>query len=185
MWFLNWTKQASGNVLTEKDFQSFLTRELLRVSRRPGVLNVACFEVKGLDKLGLEDAASVMSHIVALLKTELRKREVLAHTLPNQIALFLPDASPDEAHQILNHMLLEVQAAMRLYHLEVFTNAALLSFDKPLSLAELIGTVDALLLEANTLGNHVMLQEVAVSPKVFSAPFTVQPSKFDKYSNLA
>jgi GGDEF domain-containing protein len=184
MWFLKWAKPLSGNVLTERDFHVFLSKELLRLSRRPRVLNVACLELQGLEKLQPEDTVSVMNHIIELLKAELRKREVLAHTLPNQIVLFFPDSSPDEAHQILNTMSLEVQGAMRLYHLEVSFNAALFSFDKPLSLTEVAKMVDGLLLEANEAGTHVMLQEVAVSPKKFGAPFTVQPSKFDKYSNL-
>ncbi len=184
MWFLKWAKGLSGNVLSERDFQVFLSKELLRLSRRPRVLNVACFEVQGLAELQSEDASAVMNHIIGVLKTELRKREVLAHTLPNQIALFLPDVGADEAHQILNLMLLEVQGAMRLYHLEVAVSAALYSFDKPLSLAEVAAAIDGLLLETNALGSHVMLQEVAVTPKQFSAPFTVQPSEFDKYSSL-
>jgi GGDEF domain-containing protein len=184
MWLLNWAKPSSGNVFTEREFQVFLTKELLRLAHRQRVFNVACFEVQGLDKLESADATAVMSHIVELLKAELRKHEVLAHTQPNQIALFVPDASPDEAHQILSHMQLEVQAAMQLYHLSVSMNAALFSFDKPLSLLEVTTIVDGLLLEANAAGTNVMLQEVAVTPKQFSAPFTVRPSKFDKLSSL-
>jgi GGDEF domain-containing protein len=181
---LNWAKGFSGNVLSERDFQVFLSKELARLPHRTRVLNVACFEVQGLAKLEPADGVAVVTHIVDLLKAELRKHEVLAHTQPSQIVLCFPDASPDEAHQILSHMQLEVQAAMQLYHLSVSMNAALFSFDKPFSLLEVTTLVDGLLAEANAAGQNVMLQEVAVAPKKFKAPFAVQPSQFDKHSSL-
>lgn len=184
MWFLNFAKQSSRNELSEREFQLFLSKELSRLGRTPRVLNVACLEVQGLEKLEIADATAVVKHILELLKAELRRHQVLAHTLPNQIALCFLDASPDEAHHTLSSMHLEVQAAMQLYHLEVSMNAALFSFDKSLSLLEVAKSVDALLLEANAAGTNVLLQEVAVAPKKFSAPFTVRPSKFDKLSNL-
>jgi GGDEF domain-containing protein len=186
MWFVNWLKQAAsgnGNVLSERDFQIFLSRELSRLERRPRVLNVACLELIGLDALGDPLAVSVVAHVTDLLKIELCKRDVLANTTHNQLALFLPDSSPDEANQKLSHMQLEVQGAMQLYHLAVSINAGLFSFDKSLGLAEVSGVVDALLLEASALGENIMLQEVAVAPKVFSVPFTVQPSQFDTSPN--
>jgi GGDEF domain-containing protein len=182
MWFLNFAKQSSRNELSERDFQVFLSRELSRLGRHPRVLNVACLEVQGLDKLEPADASAVVKHILELLKAELRRHEVLAHTLPNQIALCFLDASPDEAHYTLSYMHLEVQAAMQLYHLNVSMNAALFSFDKPMSLLEVSRAVDALLLEANAAGTNVLLQEVAVAPKTFTVPFTVRPSRFDKFN---
>jgi hypothetical protein len=184
MWLLNWAKSSSANVLSEREFQLFLSRELSRLPKRVRVLNVACFEVQGLTKLEPADAAAVMTHIIELLRGELRKHQVLAHTQPNQLALCFPDASPDEAHQTLSHMQLEVQAAMQLYHLNVSMNAALFSFDKPLSLLEVTSIVGGLLTEANAAGQNVMLQEVAVAPKKFKTPFAVQPSQFDKHSSL-
>jgi GGDEF domain-containing protein len=183
MWFLKWAKSSSG-VLPEAEFRAFLSKELERLEEQPRVLNVACFELRGLEKLEPPLAASVITHVRELLKAELRKREVLAHTNPNQFALFLPDSSPDEAQSKLSQMQLEVQGAMQLYHLSVAMNASLFSFDKPLGLVEVVGVVDALLLEANAAGENVMLQEVSVAPKSFSAPFTVRPSRFDKLSNL-
>jgi hypothetical protein len=182
MWFLNFAKQFSGNELSEREFQVFLSRELSRLSHRPRVLNVACLEVQGLDDLEPPDAGAVVKHILELLKAELRRHEVLAHTLPNQIALCFLDLGPDEAHQTLASMHLEVQAAMQLYHLDISMNAALFSFDQVMSLVEVTKVVDALLLEANAAGTNVLLQEVAVVPKTFSAPFTVRPSRFDKFN---
>jgi GGDEF domain-containing protein len=179
MWFLNWAKQSAGNVLSERDFQIFLNRELHRLARRPRVLNVACLELQGLDELEPPLASSVVSHVTHLLGLELRKRDVLAHTTFARLALFLPDSNPDEAHHLLSRMQLEVQGAMQLYHLDVSINAGLYSFDEYSSLAEVATKVDALLTEARDLGLNIMLQEVAVKPKTFSAPFAVQPSQFD------
>jgi hypothetical protein len=182
MWFLNFAKQFSGNELSEREFQVFLSRELSRLSHRPRVLNVACLEVQGLVKLKPADATAVVKHILELLKAELRRHEVLAHTLPNQIALCFLDASPDEAHHTLASMHLEVQATMQLYHLDVSMNAALFSFDQVMSLVKVSEVVDALLVEANAAGTNVLLQEVAVVPKTFSEPFTIRPSRFDKFN---
>ncbi len=184
MWFLKWAKPSSGNVLSEAEFRMFLSKELSRLEKQPRVLNVACLELCGLDLLEPPLAASVITHVSELLKAEIRKREVLAHTNPNQFALFLPDSSPDAAHSTLSQMQLEVQGAMQLYHLNVAMNASLFSFDKPLGLAEVVGVVDALLLEANASGENVILQEVSVAAKRFSVPFTVRESRFDKLSNL-
>jgi GGDEF domain-containing protein len=185
MWLLNWTKSAGlGNVLTERDFQLFLTKELRRLERKTRVLNVACLELLGLADLEPELAESVVSHVKQLLAAELRKREVLAHTTPQQLALFLPDSSPEVAHQLLSHMQLEVQGAMQLYHLDVSINIALYSFDKPKHLFETTHMVTTLLNEANSLGKNIMLHEVSVTPRAFNVPFTVQPSQFDKVSKL-
>lgn len=180
MWFLNWAKQSSaGNVLSERDFQVFLSKELIRLARRPRVLNVACLELFGLDELEPPLASSVVSHVTQLLGAELRKRDVLAHTTFQRLALFLPDSSPDEAHHLLSQMQLEVQGAMQLYHLDVSINTGMYSFDQGSSLGEVVRKVDSLLKEASDLGLNIMLQEVAVKPKTFSAPFKVQPSQFD------
>jgi GGDEF domain-containing protein len=186
MWVWNWAKQSfSSNLLSEREFQVLLAKVLSRLERRPRVLNVACLELLGLDALEPLTSTAVVTHVINVLKMELRKCDVLAHTTPNQLALFLPDSSPDEANQILSRMQLEVQGAMQLYHLDVAINTGLFSFEKPLSLAEVTRVVAALLLEASTLGTNVTLQEVAVAAKRFSAPFTVRPSQFDKFSKLA
>ena len=180
MWFLNWAKPSlSGNVLSERDFQVLLNKELIRLERRPHVLNVACLELLGLDELEPPLASSVVSHVTQLVGGELRKRDVLAHTTFQRLALFLPDSSPDEAHYLLTQMQLEVQGSMQLYHLDVSINAGMYSFDQYSSLGEVARKVDALLKEASDLGFNIMLQEVAVKPKTFNAPFTVQPSQFD------
>jgi GGDEF domain-containing protein len=186
MWLWKWAKPARlSNVLTERDFQLFLTKELRRLERRACVLNVACLELLGLADLEPDLADSVVRHVTQLLGAELRKREVLAHTTKYKIALFLPDSSPEGAQHILTHMQLEVQGAMQLYHLDVAINIGLYSFDKPASLFEVTHIVDGLLGEANTLGNNIMLHEVSVAPKAFAVPFTVRASQFDKLSKLA
>lgn len=186
MWLLKfWAKRSQlGNVLTERDFQMFLTKELRRLERRSRVLNVACLELLDLGDLEPDLAQGVVNHVTQLLGGELRKREVLAHTTQYQLALFLPDSSPEESHQLLSHMQLEVQGAMQLYHLNVSINIALYSFDKPRHLFEITRVVDGLLCEAKALGKNIMLHEVCVTPKAFKVPFTVQPSQFDKVSKL-
>jgi GGDEF domain-containing protein len=180
MWFLDWAKPLSaGNLLSERDFQVVLNKELLRLARHPRVLNVACLELLGLDDLEPPLASSIVSHVTQLLASELRKRDVLAHTTFQRHALFLADSSPEEAHSLLSQMQLEVQGSMQLYHLDVSINAGVYSFDHYSSLGEVARKVDALLKEASDLGLNIMLQEVAVKPKTFSVPFTVQPSQFD------
>ncbi|MGL4608576.1 MAG: GGDEF domain-containing protein [Trueperaceae bacterium] len=181
MGLFNWSNRIGlGNVLVERDFQVFLARELHRLSRRPRVFNVACIDLLGLDELEPALAHSVLKHILRHLASELRKREVLAHTTPYQLALCFPDSSPDEAHQSLSTMQLEVQGSMQLYDLNVSMNIALYSFDKATTLPQLNTAVDALLNEARDLGKNIILHEIAVKPTDFGVPFTVQRSQFDK-----
>jgi GGDEF domain-containing protein len=186
MWLAKyWSRTARlGNVLTERDFQLFLTKELRRLGHRSRVLNVACLELLDVDVLERDLTEGVLNHVTQLLAGGLRKRDVLAHTTENQLALFLPDSSPEDAYQLLSHMQLEVQGAMQLYHLNVSINISLYSFDQPRNLFETTHVVDMLLNEAKALGKNIMLHEVAVRPKAFNVPFTVRPSQFDKASKL-
>ena len=143
---LSQTDFLTGAV-NRRHFAGVAENELERVHRYKRPLSLAYLDLDNFksvnDKLGHEVGDELLKTIVALLRDNLRRPDVVARIGGDEFLLLMPETGSEAAHSVIERILSRTREAMEAKNLPVTLSIGVVTTEERIPLAELVSAADS------------------------------------------
>lgn len=157
---------ALTHLPNSRAFFELAEREISRMSRSQAPITVAYMDLDKFkevnDRFGHRTGDDVLREVGELLESRIREPDIAARLAGDEFAFVLPDASPEDALQVLERLRTDIQASMQKSGWPISASIGAVCFlTPPTSVDEALGAADALLYRVKETGrNRVRLDTI-------------------------